>query len=212
MVATLSGRYRISDRAVLNAMSLVRRHAFIPGAIRATGKEVYGDHALAIGEGQTISQPFIVAWMTSALGVTPGDGEPEKVASEKRVLEIGTGSGYQAAVLAELGVRVFGVELVAGLADHARAALEREGYGSVAVKTGDGWDGWPEYAPYPAILVAAAADEVPPALVEQLAEGGRMVIPLGRTFQNLVVLTKTSGLLERSDGFSVRFVPLVSRK
>lgn len=186
----------IRSRSVLAAMSRVPRHAFVPPLHQA---DAYGDHPLPIGYGQTISQPYIVAYMTQAAEIEPGD----------RVLEIGTGSGYQAAVLAELAGQVYSIEIVPGLAARADSTLRALGYRNVEVRAGDGYAGWAEHAPYDAILVTAAPDHVPPALVEQLAVGARMVIPVGTGEQEMRVITKTlRGLVERTT-IPVRFVPLV---
>lgn len=187
----------IRDQRVLAAMEAVPRHEFVPAAERS---RAYGDHPLPIGHGQTISQPFIVAYMTEQLA-------PEK---EHRVLEIGTGSGYQAAVLAELVDTVFTIEIVEELGKHATATLERLGYGNVRTRVGDGYRGWPEEAPFDAIIVTCAPDDIPPALVEQLAEGGRMMIPVGPQgrAQELVLLEKRQGQVEEKRVMSVRFVPM----
>jgi protein-L-isoaspartate(D-aspartate) O-methyltransferase len=191
-------RYGIKDERVLEAMSKVRRHLFIPAAFRPNA-DSYGDHPCSIGFGQTISQPYIVAYMTQRLAVTTGD----------RVLEIGAGSGYHAAVLAELGAAVYSMEIVPELADHARAALAGEGYGEVRVKTGDGYEGWPEHAPFDLIILACAPNEIPPRLVEQLKDGGRMVLPVGSNVQQLVVLEKNGDALRKTPDLYVRFVPMV---
>ncbi len=187
------------DPAVLAALGRVPRHEFVPPAVR---DEAYADTPLPIGEGQTISQPFIVALMTQL-----ADIQPDEV-----VLEIGTGSGYQAAVLAELASRVYTIEIIAPLGERAAATLERLGYGTVSVKIGDGYRGWPEHAPFDAILVTAAPDGIPQPLVEQLAVGGRMVIPVGPTgaTQSLKVLDKAAdGRLVARDVLPVRFVPFL---
>jgi protein-L-isoaspartate(D-aspartate) O-methyltransferase len=187
----------VTDGRILAAMGKVRRHVFMPGSCR--GRDAYGDHPCPIGFGQTISQPFIVAYMTQRMGVRPG----------MRTLEIGTGSGYQAAVLAELGARVYSVEIIPELAEHARRVLEAEGYGQVAVKTGDGYKGWPEHAPFDAIIVTCAPDAVPAELVKQLKEGGRMILPVGSGIQQLVILEKSEGALREMADLPVRFVPMV---
>jgi protein-L-isoaspartate(D-aspartate) O-methyltransferase len=199
MVAGL-GRYGIRDQRVLAAMGKVRRHAFIPAAHRAHGSG-YGDHPWQIGFEQTISQPFIVAYMTERLALEPGE----------RVLEVGAGSGYQAAVLAEMAVTVYSVERIPELADHARDVLAREGYsGNVQVATGDGYRGWPEESPFDAVIATCAPEEVPPALVSQLRDGGRMILPVGAwSQQRLVILRKCGGRLEQTDDLAVRFVPMV---
>jgi len=186
------------DPAVAAALRSVPRHEFVPLALRT---EAYGNHPLPIGGGQTISQPYIVAIMTQLLGAKAGD----------RVYELGTGSGYQAAVLAEMGLEVYSVEIVPELAERAAQTLRRLGYDRAHVKAGDGWLGWPEAAPFAGILITAAADRVPEPLVEQLAVGGRLVMPVGAAgrVQQLVVMEKTAaGALERRDVLPVRFVPV----
>jgi protein-L-isoaspartate(D-aspartate) O-methyltransferase len=189
----------IRDTAVLRAMRAVPRHRFVPDAPLP---QAYGDYPLPIGHAQTISQPYMVAFMVEA-------GE---ISREDRVLEIGTGSGYGAAVLAEVAREVYTVEIIPELAEEARATLEQVGYGNVQVRTGNGWLGWPEYAPYDAIVVTAAPDEVPPVLVEQLAPGGTLVIPVGELFQTLRVLRKTREGLEEVASLPVRFVPMVRER
>ncbi len=186
------------DPAVLAALGKVPRERFVPEALRGLA---YADRPLPIGQGQTISQPYIVAIMSHLIGIRPGD----------RVYELGTGSGYQAAVLAELGAEVYSVEIVPELAQRAAARLAELGYGRVRVRAGDGYLGWPEAAPFAAVIVTAAAPEVPQALVDQLAIGGRLVMPLGGAGEDqvLVVLTKgADGALERRDVLPVRFVPI----
>ncbi len=188
--------------AVIAAMGRVERHEFVPEALRA---RAYEDRPLPIGFGQTISQPYIVALMTDLLEPAPGD----------RVLEIGTGSGYQAAVLAELGLEVYSIEIVPELGDEAAARLDRLGYDKVATRVGDGYDGWPERAPFDGLVVTAAAGHVPPPLIEQLKPGGRMVIPVGEPFrvQRLVLITKAAdGSLRSRQLLPVRFVPLTGRR
>jgi protein-L-isoaspartate(D-aspartate) O-methyltransferase len=180
-------------------MATVPRHRFV---LPSDVQFAYGDHPLPIGYDQTISQPYIVAYMTEAARISP----------EGRVLEIGTGSGYQAAVLAELAREVYSIEIIPELAERARTTLRELGYTNVHVRTGDGYLGWPEHAPFDAILVTAAPDHVPPALVEQLAVNGRMVIPVGEEEQEMRVLTKTAqGVLEQQT-FRVRFVPLIRQE
>jgi protein-L-isoaspartate(D-aspartate) O-methyltransferase len=193
----LQGR-DISDARVLAAMGRVPRHLFVPPALAPLA---YGDHPLPIGGGQTISQPYIVALMSQWAAVKPGD----------KVLEVGTGSGYQAAVLAELTDQVFSIEIRPELAREAAARLRKLGYTKVQVKAGDGYLGWPEAAPFAAILVTAAAPQLPPALAAQLQEGGRLVIPLGATSgdQTLVRFRKVKGELQQEERLPVRFVPLV---
>jgi protein-L-isoaspartate(D-aspartate) O-methyltransferase len=198
MVARQLQRRDITDPRVLIAMGKVPRHRFVPEALAS---RAYGDYPLPIGEGQTISQPYIVALMTQWAEVAPGD----------KVLEVGTGSGYQAAVLAELTDRVFSIELLPELARRAAATLKELGYGRVRVRCGDGYQGWPEEAPFDAILVTAAAPGVPPALAAQLKEGGRLVIPLGPAggAQTLMRYRKVKGKLVEEASLAVRFVPLV---
>jgi protein-L-isoaspartate(D-aspartate) O-methyltransferase len=185
----------VRDPRVLNALLEVERHRFVPEALR---DDAYADHPLPIGEGQTISQPYVVAAMTELARIEPGD----------RVLEVGTGSGYQAAVLAALGAEVWSIEIVAPLAREAAATLARLGVGGVHVRHGDGYRGWPEAAPFDAILVTAAAPRVPPALIEQLRPGGRLVIPVGEGEQELEVHTRTEHGVEVERIFPVRFVPM----
>jgi protein-L-isoaspartate(D-aspartate) O-methyltransferase len=198
MVARQLQRRDITDPRVLVAMGKVPRHRFVPEALAA---QAYGDHPLPIGEGQTISQPYIVALMTQWAEVAPGD----------KVLEVGTGSGYQAAVLAELAEKVFSIELRPELARQAAARLKDLGYERVRVKCGDGYQGWPEEAPFDAILVTAAAPRIPPALTAQLKEGGRLVIPLETPYgaQTLIRWRKVQGKLVEEASLPVRFVPLV---
>lgn len=193
-------RYGIKDARILSAMLKIRRHMFIPSAFRKQGA-AYADHPWSIGHDQTISQPFIVAYMTEKLELKPGE----------RILEIGTGSGFQAAVLAEMGAAVYSIEIVPELAEHARQALASEGYtNSVHVLTGDGYKGWPEHRPFDAIIATCAPEEVPRALVDQLAEGGRMILPVGTWGnQRLVVLKKKEGRIHQTDDLPVRFVPMV---
>ena len=186
----------VSNARVLAAMRKVPRHRFVPEALAAGS---YEDHPLPIGHGQTISQPYIVGYMTQALEVAP----------EHKVLEIGTGSGYQAAVLAELVKQVYTIEIVAPLADRARSVLKALGYRNVEVRTGDGYAGWPQHAPFDRVIVTAAPDHVPQPLVDQLAVNGRMVIPVGRDYQEMVILTKTERGVVQTRTIPVRFVPLV---
>ncbi len=188
----------ITDARVLQAMGHVPRHRFVPESLAALA---YADQPLPIGSGQTISQPYIVALMTQWAEVKPGD----------RVLEVGTGSGYQAAVLAEITDQVFTIELLPELARSAAARLADLGYGRVQVRTGDGYQGWPDAAPFAAILVTAAAPRVPPALSAQLLEGGRLVIPLGPEggAQDLVRFRRVQGQLKEEERVPVMFVPLV---
>ena len=188
----------IRDPRVLDAMTRVPRHAFVPAAGR---DEAYGDHPLPIGHGQTISQPYIVAFMSEAL----------RLESTHRVLEIGTGSGYQAAVLGELAGEVYTIEIIPELAESARKTLIENGYANVTVRTGNGYLGWPEHAPYDRIMVTAAPDAVPPALVEQLKVGGLMAIPVGTGVQELRILRRTATGLETIDTLPVRFVPMTGK-
>jgi len=184
--------------ALRRALGAVARERFVPPGLAA---DAYGNHPLPIGEGQTISQPFIVALMTELLQLAPG----------ARVLEVGTGSGYQAAILAEMGMRVYSIEIVAPLAERARVALDAAGYASVVTRVGDGYLGWPEAAPFDGIIVTAAPDHVPPALVEQLKPGGRLVIPVGPNWmsQELRVIRKDpDGRTVTQRTLPVRFVPL----
>lgn len=184
----------IRDPRVLGAMGRVPRHRFVPPAAVPAA---YDDTPLPIGFGQTISQPYIVAFMTQAARVAPGDA----------VLEIGTGSGYQAAVLAELAGAVYSVEIVPRLAARARATLAALGYANVHLRAGDGYRGWPEHAPYDAIVVTAAPDHVPPALLAQLAPGGRLVIPVGAGEQELLVISRDARGVTTRRTIPVRFVP-----
>lgn len=191
--------YGIRDPEVLRAMEQVRRPRYIPEEYRGAA-DPYGDHPCPIGHGQTISQPFIVAYMTEKMAPWKG----------QRFLEIGTGSGYQAAILAELGAEVFTIEIIPELAGHARKALAAEGYPRVQVLAGDGYLGWPKHAPFDAVLITCAPEEVPSALVEQLKDGGRMILPLGAAgAQRLVILRKREGRVPVEDDLPVRFVPMV---
>jgi len=186
----------IRDPRVLEALRKVPRHCFVPPELQPSA---YEDSALPIGEGQTISQPYVVAFMTEALELRPQD----------RVLEIGTGSGYQAAVLSVLVREVYSMEIVERLGREAEARLKEMGYANVHVRIGDGYRGWPEAAPFDAIIVTAAPLDVPPALVAQLRLGGRLVVPVGRYVQNLIRLRRTEKVLERENLLPVRFVPMV---
>ena len=185
----------IRDERVLAAMRKVPRHRFVPPGERASACV---DRPLSIGHGQTISQPFVVAFMSQTLAL---DGS-------ERVLDVGTGSGYQAAILAELAREVWSIEIVAPLAELAAERLRELGFGNVHVRSGDGYLGWPEHAPFDAILVAAAPDHVPETLVEQLAPGGRMILPVGKEEQDLVFLRKTASGIVREEVLPVRFVPM----
>jgi protein-L-isoaspartate(D-aspartate) O-methyltransferase len=185
----------ISDARVLAALRKVPREEFVPAALRPFA---YQDHPLPIGEGQTISQPYIVALMTELAAVRRGS----------RVLEVGTGSGYQAAVLAEAGAEVWSIEIVAELARSAAERLKRLGYQSVHVRQGDGYRGWPEHAPFDAIVVTAAPPQIPPPLQEQLAVGGRLVIPVGARWGDLLLVTRTAGGFTTRNVAPVAFVPM----
>jgi len=188
----------IRDERVLAAMRKVERHRFVSDAQRYLA---YGDYPLPVGEGQTISQPYIVALMTEALALKGGE----------RVLEVGTGSGYQTAVLAELAEEVYTVEILPALAERAAATLNELGYRNIHIRVGDGAEGWAEHAPYQGILVTAAPPEVPPALIEQLDEGGRLVIPVGVSSQELELYTRKPEGLDVQRLAPVRFVPLTHR-
>jgi len=199
MVRTQIEGRGIRDPRLLEALRRIPRHEFMPEAVR---KSAYGDHPAPIGYGQTISQPYIVAFMTDAL----------KLTGQEKVLEIGTGSGYQAAVLAELCEEVYTIEILAELADRARQTLERLGYAQVHVRRGDGYLGWPEHAPYDRIIVTAAPPEIPRKLVEQLKIGGLMVAPVGKAWQELVLIEKTEEGLQTKKLLPVRFVPMVPER
>ena len=188
----------VNDAAVLQAMRRVPRHLFVPDDIRPYA---YDDRPLPIGRGQTISQPYIVAYMTQALQLQPSH----------KVLEIGTGSGYQSAVLAELAKQVYSIEIVPDLAEGARRALAQAGYRNVEVRAGNGYLGWPERAPFDRIIVTAAPPEIPQALVTQLAVGGIMVVPVGTSYQEIVIITKTPAGVTEKRTIAVRFVPMVSK-
>ena len=198
MVADQLRARDVGDERVLAAVSRVERHRFIPEDARS---ESYEDHPVPIGYGQTISQPYIVGFMTQALDVEP----------QHRVLEIGTGCGYQTAVLAELAREVFSIEVVPELAAHARETLTDLGYAKVHLRVGDGYDGWPEEAPFDRILGAAAPREIPPVLVDQLADAGILVMPVGDWHQEIRVIQKSGGQVQSRDVLPVRFVPMVRR-
>jgi protein-L-isoaspartate(D-aspartate) O-methyltransferase len=188
----------VKDERVLVAMAKVPREEFVSPESRVAS---YEDGPLPIGYGQTISQPYIVAFMTEQL----------RPKSSDRVLEVGTGSGYQAAILAELVSEVYSIEIVEPLAKNAQATLQRLGYKNVHVKIGDGYKGWPEEGPFDAVIVTCAPDKVPQPLVDQLKDGGRMVIPVGDRFaQQLYLLEKKNGQLKQSSTLPVRFVPMTS--
>ncbi len=188
----------IRSQSVLDALLKVPRHKFVPASYRHLA---YQNRPLPIGQGQTISQPYIVGYMTEAA----------EIASGEKVLEIGTGSGYQAAVLAELAKEVYSIEIIPELAEGARTLLRELGYRNVEVRTGNGYLGWPEKAPFDAIVVTAAPDQVPQALVEQLAVRGKMVVPVGTNFQQMVIISRTeSGVVERRT-IPVAFVPMTGK-
>lgn len=190
----------ITNRLVLEVMARVPRHEFVPADER---KNAYRDHPLPIGHGQTISQPYIVAFMTQQLN-------PQK---EDKVLEIGTGSGYQAAVLSPLVKEVYSIEIVEPLGRQAATDLTRLGFTNVHVRVGDGYQGWPEAAPFDKIIVTCAPESIPRQLAEQLKEGGVMSIPVGPTYnQSLYMVRKRQGRLEQEQVFAVRFVPMTGRK
>jgi protein-L-isoaspartate(D-aspartate) O-methyltransferase len=187
----------VGDKKVLEAMKKIPRHLFVPENMKPYA---YQDEPLPIGEGQTISQPYIVAFMTEVL----------RLKGEERILEVGTGSGYQAAVLAEIAREVFTIEIVEVLSLRAQKVLKELGYKNISFKVGDGTLGWKEYAPYDGIVVTAAPDKVPRALKEQLKVSGRMVIPVGFTFQELVLVSREEKKFKEKKLLPVRFVPLVS--
>ncbi|MEK7829102.1 MAG: protein-L-isoaspartate(D-aspartate) O-methyltransferase [Deltaproteobacteria bacterium] len=188
----------IADKKVLDVMGKTPRHLFVEGHLRDAA---YEDYPLPIDEGQTISQPYVVALMTEVLQLKPSD----------RVLEIGTGSGYQAAILAEIVKEVYTIEIRKGLAEKAEKRLKDMGYKNVKVKYGDGYFGWEEYTPFDAIIITAAANHIPPSLIKQLKEGGRLIIPLGSTVysQTLILAIKEKGELNLQEITSVRFVPMI---
>jgi len=189
----------VRDVRVLEAMRKVPRHWFVPEGDRDAAHE---DRPLPVGYQQTISQPYIVAYMTEMLQIGGAD----------RVLEIGTGTGYQTAVLAELAKEVFTVEIVEPLSLAARGLLRKLGFGNIYFRVGNGWDGWPDAAPFDKVIVTAAAREVPQALIEQLKDGGRMMIPVGSEVQELIEGVKCHGILKKDRKIPVRFVPLVSSR
>lgn len=186
----------VKDKAVLKAMRTVKRHLFVPPDQAAYA---YEDHPLPIGSGQTISQPYMVAYMTEVIKPTP----------QMKVLEVGTGNGYQAAVLAEIVKQVYTIEIIPELGQSAATRLKKLGYDNVQVKVGNGYHGWEEHAPYDAIVVTAAAEKVPPPLVEQLKDGGKMVIPIGPQFrtQSLLLIEKKNGKISTKKLMPVVFVP-----
>jgi len=186
----------VKDAATLKAMRMVPRHIFVP---KEYENEAYDDNPLPIGYGQTISQPYIVAYMTEIAGPDPS----------KKALEIGTGSGYQAAILGEVVKKVYSIEIVPELARESAERLKKLGYTNITVKYGDGYKGWKEYSPFDIIIVTAAAEEIPKPLIDQLAENGRLVIPVGppAAVQELILLEKKNGKIEKSRLTFVRFVP-----
>ncbi|MEW6051576.1 MAG: protein-L-isoaspartate(D-aspartate) O-methyltransferase [Candidatus Zixiibacteriota bacterium] len=199
MVLEQIERRGITDRTVLDAMRTVPRHFFVPESSRA---DAYADGPLSIGHGQTISQPYVVASMTEAL----------RLDHRSRVLEVGTGSGYQTAVLAEIAARVYSIEILPDLSQRATVLLARLGYTNIETSVRNGYHGWPEEAPFDGIIVTAAASHVPPDLLTQMAETGRLVIPVqeyGPERQDLVLVERTDGGLKRQVLYQVRFVPLV---
>jgi protein-L-isoaspartate(D-aspartate) O-methyltransferase len=185
----------IVDNRVLAAMRQVERHLFVPEPLR---RQAYSDGPLPIGEGQTISQPYIVAIMTELLDLQ----------GQEKVLEIGTGSGYQAAILGELCKEVYTIEIVEPLGRRASKLLDSMGYENISVRIGDGYAGWPEKAPFDAIMLTAAPPKIPQPLLDQLAEGGRLVAPVGEDYQTLQLVTKSKGVLKYEDVLPVRFVPM----
>jgi protein-L-isoaspartate(D-aspartate) O-methyltransferase len=195
MVKTQIRARGVSDESVLNAMLKVDRHKFVPEETRHLA---YSDRPLLIGEGQTISQPYIVALMTELLELKKGD----------RVLEVGTGSGYQAAILAELADHVYTIEIIESLGRSAERLLKELGYSNIDVKIGDGYIGWEEFAPFDAIIVTAAPPHIPQPLLDQLKEEGRLVIPVGGFYQDLKKITKVKGQIKSQDIIPVVFVPM----
>jgi len=200
LMVSLLREFGIKDNRILSAMGKIKRHLFIPQELRNIC-DPYGNHPCPIGFGQTISQPYIVAYMTERLGIRSGE----------KVLEIGTGSGYQAAIISELGADVTSLEIVKELAEHARNALSKEGYGNVKVINSSGYLGYPENAPYDAIMVTCAPPDIPDNLIKELKEGGRMIIPVGRFSQKLLFLIKVNGRVKISEEMNVRFVPMVKK-
>ncbi len=195
MVDTQIRARGVTDARVLAAMASVPRHLFVPEKVRA---QAYEDYPLSIGERQTISQPYIVALMTSLLDLEGGE----------RVLEIGTGSGYQAAVLSEIAAEVYTMEILEPLSAQAQRTLATIGRTNIHFRVGDGWKGWPEAAPFDDIIVTAAPEKIPQTLLDQLRVGGRMVVPVGSFFQDLLVVTKTAAGYEKRNVIPVRFVPM----
>jgi len=186
----------VRDQNVLKAMRTVERHRFVPPEV---AQVAYEDRPVSIGRDQTISQPYIVAYMTEALELKPGD----------KVLEIGTGSGYQAAVLAEIAGEVYTIEIIEELASTARARLSEMGYDNIVVKQGDGYYGWPEKAPFDAIIITAAPPRIPAELLNQLKIGGKMIVPVGTIHQELLLVERTESGIKKRSLLPVRFVPMV---
>jgi len=198
MVDTQIRARQVQSESVLQAMARVPRHLFVPESLRPYA---YEDRPLPIGRGQTISQPYIVGYMTDVLQLEPAH----------RVLEIGTGSGYQAAVLAEIATHVYSIEIVPELAEGARRALTESGYRNVDVRTGNGYLGWPDRAPFDRIIVTAAPPTIPNALVDQLAVGGIMVVPVGTDYQEIAIISRSATGTTETRTIGVRFVPMVTR-
>jgi len=195
MVRTQIEPRGVKNKLVLDAMRTVPRHRFVPASLE---DRAYSDGPLPIGEGQTISQPYIVALMTELLGLKSGD----------KVLEIGTGSGYQAAVLGEIVEEVYTIEIICSLAETAEKRLKEMGYENITVECADGYQGWKEHAPFDGVIVTAAPDHIPQPLVDQLKVGAKLVIPVGDVFQELMVITKTETGIKKMNAIPVRFVPM----